>query len=297
VTDARDDRRIQYLLDEMSQLDRAIFEDEFFTSDDEDDLLQAAEEDLIDGYCRGTLPSARRARFEERYLTSPEGRARVAFARWLMDAVAERQGVPRKVRRPAGPRTHPAVGWAAGLAAAAVLAFGATFLVGQLRDAEGERDRLRDTVARLQSHASEQDRRLAAMARDLGRVVSQAVAGGAGDRLRSATATVTAAPEAAASEPQRIALAPDVAVLRLEVMVGETAAGSYRGALRRDGRELWRQDGLQAAAGPRGTSVLCVIPAALVTPGRYVLLLGHDGPGPAAATELELRIERVPASR
>jgi hypothetical protein len=286
VSDAHDDRRIQYLLDEMSQLDRAIFEDEYFTSDDEDDLLQAAEDELIDSYARGTLSPERRARFEERYLASPEIRERVAFARWLMDTVAERQGLPRP-RRPGAAIGPPAIGWAAGLAAAAVLAVSATFVTGKLRDAQSERDQLRDTVARLESHAWEQDRRMALLARDLGRVVSEAVAGGA---VRSATATLTAAPGAA--DTPRIALAADVTVLRLDVPAPDAAA-SYRAVLRRDERELWHQDGLRALAGSHGAAVTCVIPAALLPAGRYAVVLTAEGTAGAHPPAREFQIERV----
>lgn len=293
MTDARDDRRIQYLLGEMSQLDRAIFEDEYFTSDDEDELLQAAEDELIDSYCRGTLSPERRARFEERFLPSSEIGQRVAFARWLMDTVADRQGLPRTHRRPAGPFSQSAIGWAAGLAAAVVLAVSATFLTGRLRDAQSERDQLRDAVARLESHAWEQDRRVAAMARDLGRVVSDAVAGGA---VRSATATLTAGAGGAASEMPRIALAADVTVLRLDVPAADPA-GAYRAVLRRDGRELWHQEGLHATPGPHGAAVTCVIPAALLPPGRYAVALTGEGARGARSVVREFQVERPAAAR
>lgn len=73
--------------------------------------LAALEDDLHDDYARGVLNGAERARFEERYLSSIDGRRRVEFAKALQSRAS---AVTPK------PATGPAFRWWA--VAAAVLA-------------------------------------------------------------------------------------------------------------------------------------------------------------------------------
>jgi len=95
-----DERALRYLLDELPGGERDVFEEEYFADDDTHAALRATEDELIDAYCAGTLPAERARRFEERYLATPEGRERVAFAQSLA-----RYAAAQKAPAPARPRS------------------------------------------------------------------------------------------------------------------------------------------------------------------------------------------------
>jgi anti-sigma factor RsiW len=85
-----DETIIQYLLGELSEeeqepLDLALADEEFY------ERVLNAEEDLVDGYAQDRLPAARRISFEQRFLTTPEQRERVAMARAMYEVVIEIQ--------------------------------------------------------------------------------------------------------------------------------------------------------------------------------------------------------------
>ncbi len=77
----RDDRLlIGYLLgslseDETERLDELSIADDRFAAD-----LHAVEHDLVDAYASGALDEETRRRFELHYLSSSQGRAKVALA-------------------------------------------------------------------------------------------------------------------------------------------------------------------------------------------------------------------------
>src|SRR5256885_11449445 len=81
----RDDRLlIRYLVgslgeDETERLDELSIADDRFAAD-----LHAVEHDLVDAYAHGALTGDTRRHFELQYLSSPAGRAKVAFARALL---------------------------------------------------------------------------------------------------------------------------------------------------------------------------------------------------------------------
>jgi hypothetical protein len=80
----RDDAS-RYLLHEMSDEERAAFDERLLADEELVGLVEAAEDDLFDAYARGELPEARRRRFEELLLRTPEDRARVGVARLLAE--------------------------------------------------------------------------------------------------------------------------------------------------------------------------------------------------------------------
>jgi hypothetical protein len=93
----RDDEEaagVRYLLgllpeEEHARVERALLED-----DAAFEAMSALEDELFHDYARGGLDAAERRRFEERYLTSDEGRRRLADARALMAQVDPR--APRR---------------------------------------------------------------------------------------------------------------------------------------------------------------------------------------------------------
>jgi hypothetical protein len=77
-----------YLLGEISETERDDFEDRFLADRDSFEIVQAAEDELIDEYVFGRLSGARRRRFEERFLRTEVQRRRVELARRLGSSAA-----------------------------------------------------------------------------------------------------------------------------------------------------------------------------------------------------------------
>ena len=92
-------RRSQYLLGLSSEAERERLESEYFADEDAFQEMLTAEDDLIDAYVRNELSANERRRFEERFLTSPQARERVQFARTLAGTPA------RKIKREVGGST------------------------------------------------------------------------------------------------------------------------------------------------------------------------------------------------
>src|SRR5262245_7513460 len=215
MTGRVDDRGVRYLLDELPDADRDAFEDEYFSDDVVYGDLLAAEDDLIDRYCQGALAAALRQRFEQRYLSTAEGRERVEFARALL-----RHGAAKRPASPS-PASRTTLRWLA-VAAAVGLAF--TTLVtlamqqaGAARRAREDRAALQEQVARQEQRASEQDRRVAELARELARAQSQARAAEellgsiAAGTLRATSIVLKGGLRRDGTPPPRVALPPDPA--------------------------------------------------------------------------------------
>lgn len=80
---------IKYFPGELSEEEQVQVEDRAFADKHCLDELQAAEADLIDAYVRGDLPQSARCTFERRFLTSPQRRRKLEFARDLARVAAE----------------------------------------------------------------------------------------------------------------------------------------------------------------------------------------------------------------
>ena len=77
-----DERITAYLLEELTEQESEQFEEQCFAQDKwPADEIDAAEQDLIDAYLRNELPSDRKRRFQERYLTTDARKARVLAAK------------------------------------------------------------------------------------------------------------------------------------------------------------------------------------------------------------------------
>jgi anti-sigma factor RsiW len=79
---------VRYLLGELPEEEQVQVEDRAFSDPEYLGALEAAEADLIDAWVRGELPAAQRRGFENRFLTSPQRRQKVEFARALAGVVA-----------------------------------------------------------------------------------------------------------------------------------------------------------------------------------------------------------------
>jgi anti-sigma factor RsiW len=131
----------RYLLGRLSEREAIEVEDRAFSDAAYLGSLQAAEADLIDAWVNGELSEPDSRVFEQRFLTSPERRRKVEFARDLARIAAESKIVERFAPR--------VFGWSSAVAWAAVLVcmIGAGWLISQNAS-------LRSRVAAVESQQS-----------------------------------------------------------------------------------------------------------------------------------------------
>jgi hypothetical protein len=92
--------QVKYLLGNLTEEEQVQVEDRAFADADYLSGLEATEADLIDAYVRGELSQSDRRSFELRFLTSPERRRKVEFAKALATIASESQAEePRVARR------------------------------------------------------------------------------------------------------------------------------------------------------------------------------------------------------
>ena len=70
---------IRYLLRELPEDQVDELEQRYFTNEDSFDELRRVEAELIDSYVAGELDSDQKKKFEQLYLSMPEGKSRVIF--------------------------------------------------------------------------------------------------------------------------------------------------------------------------------------------------------------------------
>ena len=173
---------VRYLLGDLSAEEEARTEDRAFADKDYMAALDAAEADLIDAYVRGELSQAERRGFESRFLTSPQRRRKVEFARNLArvaDESAAAEGVSLK-RPPAWLSLmgmfrgwNPALQFALGLAALVAVAGASWFMVenrsirSQMAAIETQRRDLETRQAELQRQLGQEQNRASALAEEL----------------------------------------------------------------------------------------------------------------------------------
>jgi anti-sigma factor RsiW len=83
-----DELVIRYLLGKASEQEQQRLEERYFGDDQFFEHLQALEEELIDAYVNGQLPADERKSFEEGFLSSPDRRQRVEFAKALLQSAS-----------------------------------------------------------------------------------------------------------------------------------------------------------------------------------------------------------------
>jgi hypothetical protein len=91
---------VKYLLGNLTEEEQVRMEDRAFADRDYMGALNAVEADLIDAYVGGELAHADRCAFERRFLTSPQRRSKVEFARALARATAEAPPLTSRAPKP-----------------------------------------------------------------------------------------------------------------------------------------------------------------------------------------------------
>jgi hypothetical protein len=285
---------IRYLLGDLPEEQQRQLEEQYFTDDDCFGQLLALEDELFQHYARGELSPVERAQFERRFLTSPEGRQRVEFARALSRAVAA-AGTPRVETAP--PETArpgliarlsslltvpPATKRALQGAAAAIV----LIVVGGAWWMEARNKELRAQLAQLQAEQQTLQRQIAGqraysdeLSEQLQRERNEREQWEqelAQPRLPGRTIISFILPAGSlrgGHQQKRLAIPPSAHSVKLQ-LDGEAGYKSYRAAIRTaGGDEVWSQTGLLARSTDWGLAVVLTVPASVLATGDYELAL------------------------
>jgi hypothetical protein len=245
----------RYLLGEVTDDERAEIEQGYFADDGLFDQLVDAENDLVDSYVQGTLPPAERKRFEQRFLASSSGIGRVEFARALQRKIAARSGRKTVSLRQLAMAASVAI---------VVLAAGWMTLSLQRRhqppitesrpQAPPRQRAIPPTPVQAQTQTSPLRRQQAPAA------------------LITVLLTPGGTRESEAATP--LVLRPAPQWVRVELVLENDRYDSYAAELQDvEGRVLWKEESLRARTAPSGRTVAVSVPAKLLPPGDYVVVL------------------------
>jgi hypothetical protein len=245
---------LKYLLGDLSQDREVEVEDRAFADREFLDALEAAEADLIDAWVRGELSPSERRAFERRFLTSPQRRNKVEFARALAKVTSESQpaDAPRRTfwRWPFGMHWSPALQWAAGVAFLFCVAATTWFAI--------ENAAMRSRMSVLESRLDQQQHHR-----------STATAPG--------IASLVLLPGLSRSETRvpQLSLDPTAQIIRIEVKLeARDDYPRFRAELHtRRGDEVLTLANLPRRETAEGNSVLVEVPVSVVPPGQYELQL------------------------
>lgn len=292
-----DDRQlVQYVLgllsaEETDRLDEITMVDEEVAA-----RLHAAENDLVDGYVRGTLDGETLERFKSYYMASPRRRSQVRFAASFVSAV-DRAAVDldqaRDQNEAASPASSPRLVWKLwAVAALLVMAFGA-LMIQTVRQGNGLNELERQLAGERAANA--------AMAKELERMRDV-------PRPRATDAApVPAAPAPRARIPQEAPSAPAIALILLPQTRAVGPASSvptldipsgvervafelrletndfprYQAMLRDPAidRIVWRSGWISPKSASGESSVSIVVPVGPLKPQHYSLDLVGQAPG------------------
>ena len=272
---------VRYLLGELSEEEQDRLEERFLSDDEWSEELLALENELKYDYAQGGLTPEERERFEKRFLRSQEDRDGIETAGAVLQAVS---GMKRRPENSGFAWRHlrisQALGWS--LAAAVLLSVSVVWLLVEIQRLRGRIGQMASShsaeVEALQKRGADERLRVDRLRDELENARRQQ----AQVKERSAPAFVVLAltPGLArdpASAPKRLAMQPGTESVQVDLTLRSSAEyAGYRATLRTaDGSEVWKSGNLRAA----GRIVRCNLPARLLRPGDYELLLEGITPG------------------
>jgi hypothetical protein len=306
----------EYLLGTLTLKNQRRVEETLLTSQQYFNELLAGEDDLIDDYLGGGLTGAERTRFENYFLATPERIAKLKFARLLRSYLDEGESVEaapvastdsradshadshadsRADSRADAPSfrqsvsaflktVHPAVRFSLAAVLLLILCGGALIGIMRWQQSNGTTDRLARTAPPEASPAASPGANRNAPARP------------ASETPRPPIFAATLSPGLVRSSgaTKRIVVprGANTVQLRLELMADDYPR--YRALLKTDEREIFAVEQLQAEAAKGERHVALNLPAQLLTPADYqVVLSGETGDG--RLEDIGKYVFRVPA--
>jgi hypothetical protein len=273
--------QVRYLLGNLTEEEQVQVEDRAFADADYLSALEATETDLIDAYVRGELSPSDRRSFELRFLSSPERRRKVEFARALTTIASEsRTQEPQDAGWPSVARAF--WGWsrmvqfASGIAALICIAGGAWLV--------SENAAIRSRVAALEAERRGFEMREQGLRQQLSEEQSRAAALAAQNQEPSeptrgaalvASLVLVPGVSRAQAPVERLVLSPSVQIARLEIQLeARDDYPRFRAVLRTRGGEevLSRGNLVRRKSGP-GFAVSVDVPASALAAGDYELAI------------------------
>lgn len=297
MTNVQNNLSRRYLLGQLTEVEQAALETQFFADAVRLEEVWAAENQLVDDYVRERLPRTERQQFEQHYLASPRHRERVAFARQLLKTVDEATAqAAESMRQPERWANFwallrgPQLAWGLALAALLVMLIGGTKLLrerahlrAQLTATQtAQQQRERELAERLAAAQTQNEQRAAALA-EL-------------ERLRNATPTPSITPPPPApkvlafvlsagllrgsDKAQQLAIPPGTSQIELRLRLETRDYATYQIQLRTvEGAALLTRSQLKL----RADQLAVALPANKLRAGDYILTLS----GVAAAGTIE----------
>lgn len=301
-----DERLIrQYLLGALSEEGQAMVQDRLLCDRQFFDTLVVEENELMDDYLRGALTKQSEEEFESYFLTSPERRQKLRFAKALKKRISEEAlSKPHMEENPRRKRLFGLEGFslpsfAAGAVAALIfivvawIAMENTRLRRQIDNAraaqaewleraqqserrlsdEKQRNReLAQEIERERSHSSE-------LEREAERLKQAREASRAGISGSVVSLALMPGLSREGDQSNRLEIPQGTSRVKLELYPEKVGHKNYRAELRtREGKLIWSRNGLMLRKTVSGDQVIVYLPAAILMKGDFVLMMrGVDG--------------------
>ncbi len=292
----------RYLLGELPEDEQAKIEEQLFRDDAAFQQARALKAELTDNYVRGNLSASERRHYEQRFLTSPAGRADARFAKALTQVLDEAEpAVERAVIAEPKPSLWesltaffrvPAFGAGLALASLLLLAAGGFWLYQQsqrwqtevqqanaARAAEARKQQeLQAEIARAKTRNEELNQQLqqAQQERDQARKELEKAAPTSSQPAAATLLTMFLRPMLRAStERPRIVLSPGATKLQMQLALDPNDTyRSYRVELYgARGRLVASQDNVQPRQTAAGATLFYLVPAKGLVSGNYEITL------------------------
>jgi hypothetical protein len=280
---------VRYLLRELPEDQVEEIEQRYFTNEDSFDELRRVEAELIDSYVAGELEPDQREKFEQLYLSIPEGRKRIQFAEALHVKALQ---MPKSAVAFSGFRKWSTVQLLA--AALAVFAIAGAWMVRELIHLRAENQSAQKKILQLQKKSDDLQKQSDAKIKELTKELDSAQMVEDvkppqpihGKQPQPTFLAVLMNPGVSrdASGMQTISLKRGVDFIRFELKLDRDPFPAYRVSLQTaDGEELWNLGMLKAIMTGSGKTVKFDLPSGRLDQRDYVLLLQ----GKSAGTKFE----------
>lgn len=270
---------IRYLLRELPEDQVEEIEQRYFTNEESFDELRRVEAELIDCYVAGELEPDQKKKFEQLYLSMPEGKSRVQFAEALRLKASE---MPKPAVSFSGFKNWSAVQVLA--AVLAVLAIAGAWMIWELVHLRSENRSAQEKIQQLQKNSDYLQKQSAAKIQELTKELDSARMGEdvqppepiQGSKPEPTFLAVLMSPGVARGSTgmQTISLDRALNFVRFELKLDRDPFPGYRVSLQTaDGEELWNLGLLKPMMTASGKMVKFDLPASRLDQRDYVLLL------------------------
>jgi hypothetical protein len=279
---------VKYLLGNLSEAEQEQVEDRAFADVDYMSAIEASEADLIDMYVRGGLSQSERRAFERRFLTSPNRRSKVEFARTLARVASESPETEGRAPR----KTFISVlrAWSPPLRMA--VAFATLFCVAGMSWLLFQSVAMHSRIGVLESERRESENREEALRRQLAEEKGRVTAPGTEQKQQQPTASPLIASlillpglSRSTAQAEQLTLPPTTQIAHVDIHVeSRDDYPRFRAELRtRRGEDVLTRGNLVRRRVSGGYAVSFDVPASALAAGEYELTLKGVANGQASA--------------